>query len=148
MKLNIGKIAILGGLAYGAFYLATASKLKSLVVKLGEIAKLKVSFPNSTILLNMYVTNPNSKDVTYNEFFGTLFYNNQPLANIRHASNIILPGKNATTTIKNITIEVGTLEVINRFLDVIKAGGIVEIKGTLVADKLPFPIEQQIKLTK
>ena len=70
------------------------------------------------------------------------------MANIRHASNIILPGKNATTTIKNITIEVGTLEVINRFLDVIKAGGIVEIKGTLVADKLPFPIEQQIKLTK
>ena len=147
-KFKLRNLLLLGGAAYGMYYLITGQKLQNLILKLGEIARVKIGLPNSFIYLNLYVTNPNSKDLVYNEFFGTMLFNGKPIANIRHAANVLLPGKNATTTIQNITIELSTMQVINNILDTIKSGGIVTINGTVVADKLSFPIKQEVKLTK
>lgn len=136
----------LGAIAAG-FFIMTATKLKGLIIKLGQISNLQINLDTASIItFTLKVTNPNSKDMTFNGFYGQAFISGKPIATITKINeNVILHGKNSTTTLNNLQAKVDAIDLVTQLLE----GGAVSVnvQGTLIVDGLKFPVNDTTKLS-
>jgi len=143
---NLFKVLIPIGVIAGAYFLSGAQKLKGLIIKLGQVSKVNINLDTPSIIqFSLYVTNPNSQAITFNEFYGQLLFGTKIIGSITKIENVALPGKNATTNLKNFEAKVEAIDVISQLLE----GGAMTItlQGTLVADGLKYPVKDTTSLS-
>ena len=142
---NFVKLLLGAGALTGIYFIATANKIKALIIKPGEISKFKFRLAKpSSIFFTLYVTNPNSKSLIFNEFYGTLKFNGKIISTVNKKQEITIPGKGATTSLADIEALVSALDVIDEFLN--EGNKTILLEGTLTANGLSFPVSSTIQI--
>lgn len=145
LGLLLGAVVVTTGIIIGAKY-ATGEKLKNLQA---QLSGLSVKLKGMYLLIDLSVYNPNRNDVNVQRFEGNVIVANKNISSITYNKTVNIPaGK--TVKIKYIKATINALPTIFALVqDVFGGGGSlpdsITVQGTLVADGLNLPINQEFK---
>ena len=153
------KLLVLGGLVTAFLlvknYVSTGVKLLDLTGMPTKLAYVKQAglFQNivtQKFKLDFAINNPNERSVTLNRLAADIFYKGKVIATLYISKNLKLPGRD-TAILQGIEFSVSVLKVVSEILNMIldgdKVGKDFQVKGTITADGLKFPIDESINLS-
>lgn len=141
---SIAGVVVIGGLAALAVWAFTGKKLQNLEVGFKSFASgIKFKFPNLNVPINIEIKNPNKQSFTLNEIYCDVYINGVKSTVLTYNKPVIIVGK-AVTTISKVLIETEIFSTADKLLDMISKSVTIQIKGYLIADKLKFPINENV----
>lgn len=145
-KSVVGPVLLVGGLAVGAIWALTGSKLQNLEIAFKSFSKdVKFGFPYLKVPVNVEITNPNKTQLTFSELKADVIINGAKVSVLSYQKDIILPAK-TTSTIWKIMIQTEVFTALDKALDAFNKTLAIQIKGYIIADKLKFPVDTTINL--
>ncbi|MEI6122275.1 MAG: LEA type 2 family protein [Bacteroidota bacterium] len=100
--------------------------------------------------IDFEITNPNEQSLTLNRLAADIYYKGKVIANLYISKNLELPGRDKAI-LQGIEFSVSVVrvgvELLNMLIDGSPIGKTFDIKGTITADGLMFPIDKSIPLS-
>ncbi len=153
------KILLLGGIVGIVLlvknYVSTGTKLLDLTGMPTKLQYVKQAgfFQNiatQKFKLDFAINNPNERSLTLNRLAADVYYKGKVIATLYIAKNLKIPGRD-TAVLQGIEFSVSVLkvgtEIFKMLFDGDKVGKAFNIKGTITADGLKFPIDESINLS-
>lgn len=130
----------------GLVYASTGLKLKALKAGFSTFStNIKFTFPYLYIPVNITLTNPNSKSLTFQSISVNVFINGTNTGKLSYNTpKVLLP--NVETLINSVMIKTEVFSTLNESLKLLDATVVVKLIGTITADSLSFPVNETLNI--
>jgi LEA14-like dessication related protein len=142
--LPVAAIILFGG------FVSTGSALQRLNIFFKKLRVKGFTLGRINLLVDMILENPNKRDVTVQEVDAVVEFNARKVASIQlYNRNIVVPAR-STAALPDIAINIEAIQAVQEILNLINKASnkTLIISGTVIADKLTFPFNTVVPLSK
>ncbi len=142
---NLTKLALPLALLFGWGFFSTASKLQRLVPYFRFVRWKGIRMGYVNLVFDILIENPNRRDLTLQEIVADIYFQGDPISQIRMYNKKIRLRALQTTRIPDINVRLSLTELGNQLLNVItngSRGATLDITGTIKANGMTFPFQQ------